>query len=300
MRKVAVVLAVFIPSLLLLFWGFPPTNIVLELRLPELLLSFGFGGSLSAAGGVFQGTLKNPLAEPYTLGTAAGAALGAAVASVFRFPVEWGALVGGLLSVFFIVLSFRVFSDPLSVLLFGVGLTAFFSASILFLYALFPVYTLQEALLFTLGYIMPVKISLSLFLFVVSLVSLALLIFRSRNLDLISLGDETAFFSGVDPKRERFLLFLISSVPVSLFVAYCGVIGFVGIVVPHAVRFLGYRTGKLLLPVSFLVGGGALSLSQWLARTLLYPTVLPAGVITALLGVPLFLYILWRYTGGRG
>ena len=300
MQKVAVILSVFIPSLLLLFWGFPSKTVVLELRLPELLLSFGFGGSLAAAGGVFQGALKNPLAEPYTLGTAAGAALGAALASVSGFSVELGALFGGLFSVLLIVLSFRVFSDPLSVLLFGVGLTAFFSAAVLFLYALFPVYTLEEALLFTLGYITPIKVSLSLLLFTVSLIFLVLLTVRSRSLDLISLGDETAFFSGVDPKRERFLLLTISSVPVSLFVACCGVIGFVGIVVPHAVRFLGYRTGKFLLPVSFLVGGGALTLSQWLARTLLYPTVLPAGVVTALLGVPLFLYILWRYTGVRG
>ncbi len=288
-----------LPPLLLLFWGSPPKEIVVSLRFPELLLSFGFGGSLAAAGAVFQGTLKNPLAEPYTLGTAAGAALGAAVASVMGFPVEWGALSGGLFSVLLILLSFRLFSDPLSVLLFGVGLTAFFSALILFLYALFPVYTLQEALLFTLGYITPVEISVALFLFLVSLVFLFLLTARSKSLDLLSLGDETAFFSGINPGRERFLLLVLSSFPVSLFIAYCGVVGFVGIVIPHAVRFLGYRTGKLLLPVSFLVGGSVLTLSQWLARTLLYPTVLPAGVVTALLGVPLFLYILWRYTGGR-
>ncbi len=300
MQKLAFFVFVLIPSAFLLFWGLPPKDIVLKLRLPELLLSFGFGGSLSVAGSVFQGALRNPLAEPYTLGTAAGAALGAALASVSGFPVEWGALAGGIFSIFLLFFAFRVFSDPLSVLLFGVGLTAFFSASILFLYALFPVYTLQEALLFTLGYITPVALSPSFFLFFISLCFLALLTFRSRGLDLISLGDETAFFSGVDPKRERFFLLLFSSIPVSLFVAYCGVVGFVGIVVPHVVRFMGYRRGNFLLPVSFLVGGGALVFSQWLARTLLYPTVLPAGVVTALLGVPLFLYILWRYTGGRG
>ncbi len=290
----------FVPPLLLLFWGSPPREILVKLRLPELLLSFGFGGSLAAAGGVFQGVLRNPLAEPYTLGSAAGAALGASVASVSGFPVEWGALAGGLGAVLLVLLAFKLFSDPLSVLLFGVGLTAFFSALILFLYALFPIYTLQEALLFTLGYITPVSLMLALILFLLSLLFTGFLLKRSMSLDLLSLGDETAFFSGIDPQKERFLLLVLSSVPVSLFVAYCGVIGFVGIVVPHAVRFLGYRTGKLFLPVSFLVGGGALSLSQWLARTILYPTVLPAGVITALLGVPLFLYILWRYTGGRG
>ena len=300
MQRLAFLVSVLIPSAFLLFWGLPPKDVILKLRLPELLLSFGFGGSLSAAGGVFQGALRNPLAEPYTLGTAAGAALGAALSSVSGFPVEWGALAGGISSILLLFFAFRVFSDPLSVLLFGVGLTAFFSAAILFLYALFPVYTLQEALLFTLGYITPVELPLSLFLFAVSLCFLALLTLRSRSLDLISLGDETAFFSGVDPKRERYFLLLLSSVPVSLFVAYCGVVGFVGIVVPHVVRFVGYRRGNLLLPVSFLVGGGALVFSQWLARTLLYPTVLPVGVVTALLGVPLFLYILWRYTGGRG
>jgi len=289
-----------LPPVLFLFWGVPSEKVILFLRLPELLLSFGFGGSLAVAGGVFQGTLKNPLAEPYTLGTAAGAALGAAVASVFGFSLEWGALFGGFSSVLLIVLAFRLFSDPLSVLLFGVGLTAFFSALILFLYALFPIYTFQEALLFTLGYITPVEVSVALFLFLLSLIFLLFINLRSRVLDLISLGDETAFFSGIDPRRERFLLLFLSSLPVSLFVAYCGIIGFIGIVVPHAVRFLGYRQGKQLLPLSFAVGGGILTFSHLIAKALLYPTVLPAGVVTALLGVPLFLYILWRYTGGRG
>ena len=289
-----------VPPLLLLFWDSPPKEVLVRLRLPELLLSFGFGGSLAAAGGVFQGVLKNPLAEPYTLGSAAGAALGASVASVSGFPVEWGALSGGLGAVLLILFAFKLFSDPLSVLLFGVGLTAFFSALILFLYALFPVYTLQEALLFTLGYITPVSLTLALTLFLLSLLFTVFLLKRSRSLDLLSLGDETAFFSGVDPQKERLFLLVLSSVPVSLFVAYCGVVGFVGIVVPHAVRFLGFRRGALLIPVSFVAGGGALTFSQWVARTVLYPTVLPAGVVTAILGVPLFLYILWRYTGVRG
>lgn len=299
MRKVTLFMLTVLPPVLFLFWGFPSKKLVLFLRLPELFLSFGFGGSLAVAGGVFQGALKNPLAEPYTLGTAAGAALGAALSSVFGFPLEGGALFGGLFSVLLIVLAFRLFSDPLSVLLFGVGLTAFFSALILFLYALFPVYTLQEALLFTLGYISPVEVTTAVFLFLISLIFLLFITIRSRALDLISLGDETAFFSGVDPRRERFLLLILSSLPLSLFVAYCGIIGFIGIVVPHAVRFLGYRQGKQLLPLSFAVGGGSLTLSHLIAKVLLYPTVLPAGVVTALLGVPLFLYILWRYTGGR-
>ncbi len=300
MQKLVLLLTPILSSLLFLFYGLPDERILKFIRIPELLLTFGLGGTLAYAGAVFQGTLKNPLAEPYTLGIASGAGFGATLFSFLKLPIEAGALTGGLTSVFLLLFAYTLFKDTLSILLFGVGISSLLSALILLLYAILPVYSLQDALFFTLGYITPVSIKVSLVLFLISLLFLFVFSLKSRSLDLLSLGDETAFFSGIEPERERVKLLVLSSIPISLFVSECGIIGFVGIVVPHISRFLGFRVGGELLFSSYLIGASFLTLSQLIAKNLVLPTVLPSGAVTAVLGVPFFLYVLWRYSGGRG
>ena len=284
--------------LVFLFYGSPPAEVLLSLRLPEALLSFFFGGVLALSGGVFQNSLRNPLAEPYVLGVASGSSFGSCLGVLFGFSPLLGALSGGFFSLLLLLFGFKLFRDSLSILLFGVALNALFSALILFTYALLPAYTLQDALYYTLGFIQPLTIKETLFLGLVSLVWLLLSLFLWKPLSLLPLGSELAYFCGVEPERERVKLLFLFTVPVSLFVSYLGVIGFLGLVVPHGVRFLGYRVGLNFLLLTYVAGGAALLLSQLLARSLLYPTLLPAGVVTAILGAPAFLLILWRYSYG--
>ncbi len=300
MRKIVPVFLLLISSLLLLLYKVPDLKVLKLLRIPELLLTVGFGGILGASGALFQGVLKNPLAEPYTLGVASGAGLGATLFSYLNLSVELGALIGGFSAVLILLFAYSLFKDSLSILLFGVGISSLFSSVILFLYALMPSYSLQDALLFTLGYIYPTSTETALFLFFTSIFFLTAFLLKSRSLDLLSLGDETAFFSGIEPTRERVEILILSSIPVSLFVSFCGIVGFIGVVVPHISRFLGFRVGRELLIYSFVLGSSFLTLSQWLSKNLFGGVVLPSGALTAFLGVPFFLYILWRYSGGRG
>jgi len=300
LKVVSALLMVLALSLLFLFYGSPGREVVLSVRLPELLSTFAVGSILSLSGAVYQNTLRNPLAEPYTLGVASASALGAVVSVALGFRPEGGALLFSLLSLLLLLFAGRVFRSSFSILLFGVGLNALFSALILFAYAILPSYTLTDALYFTLGFITPPSLKLALFLCSISLIWLFAALIVKRPVELLPLGSEMAYFSGVNSERATVSLLLTFTVPVALTVSLFGIIGFVGIVIPHAVRLLGYRLGSGFILFTFLLGGGLLVLSQLIARQLLYPTLLPAGVITALLGAPAFIYLLWRYSGGRG
>ncbi len=301
MFKVAFLLLLFLStSLLFLFYGSPSKEVVTLVRLPELLAAFSIGSILSLSGAVYQNALRNPLAEPYTLGVASASALGAVLSVAVGFRPEGGALLFSLFSLLLLLFWGRLFRDSFSILLLGVGLNALFSALILFAYALLPSYTLTDALYFTLGFITPPSLKVAFALFLTS-VALFLLSLKVRSqVDLLPLGSEMAYFSGVDSQRVTLYLLLTFTLPVALAVSLFGVIGFVGIVVPHVVRLLGYRVGEAFFTLTFFLGGNLLLLSQLLARSLLYPTLLPAGVVTALFGAPAFIYLLWRYSGVRG
>jgi len=293
-------LAAFFSSFLFLFWHDPSGAVLWHLRLPQLLLILGYGGALSLSGTFYQNALNNPLAEPFILGVASGAALGVGFSLLFGGSPELGALAGGLLTVLLLFTFSAFFRDSLSLLLFGVGLSSFFSAGLLFLFALMPFRTLQDAFLFTVGLIPPVSLKVGLSLFSTSLLFLGVSFVLRKSVDLLALGEELAFFSGVDPFKERVKLIVVSSAVVSLFIAYCGIVGFVGLMVPHFVRLLGLRSGFERLLASFLSGAATLTLAQFLATWTLYPTQLPVGVITGLIGAPAFLALLWRSRSVRG
>ncbi|MEO2083449.1 MAG: iron ABC transporter permease [Desulfurobacteriaceae bacterium] len=299
MFRVALYVALsFAVAVLFLFYRLPEggRETIIILRGEEFLVAFSAGAVLSLAGAAFQSSLRNPLAEPYLLGVSAGSGLGAVIGILLGYPPQAGALLGGISAVGALLLVSRIFYSPLSVLLFGVGLTAFLSSLILFAYSMTDAWTLQDALYFTLGFIQPLPFPEGAFLLFTSLSLFFFLLKKGRILDLLSLGDENAFFSGIDPKKERKQVLIFTSLAVALITAEVGIIGFVGLVVPHIVRFSGFRLSEKLLPLSFLFGGNLLVISQLLAKNLVYPTVLPAGVVTTLICVPLFLLILWRYS----
>ena len=293
-------LFLILSSLLFLTWRAPSSEILVSFRFPELLSALSFGSTLAVSGAVFQNTLRNPLAEPYTLGVASASALGAVLSLLINLRPELGAVLFSSLSVLIIWFAGKLFKNTFSILLFGVGINALFSALILFSYALIPSYTLTDAIYVTLGFITPPSLKVSLLLVLLSLLTLVLGLYFKREVELLPLGSEIAYFSGVDSEGALLKLLVLFSLPVAVFISLFGIVGFVGIVVPHFVRLLGFRVGKAFILLNYLLGGALLIFSQFLSREVLYPTLLPVGVVTALFGAPAFIYLLWRYSGARG
>jgi iron complex transport system permease protein len=277
--------------------------IVLDLRLPRASLALIAGGGLALAGATFQALLRNPLAEPYVLGVSNGAAVGAIAMVVSglgrRIPaiVPIGALVGAVTT---IALVFRVATragfafDTRILLLAGVVVGAFLNAVILLLLTFADVESFRSAVFWMMGSLSGASWTSSAIVALYLVPAAAVLIALARSFNLIALGEETAAFLGTRVERVKIGAYLIASLAVAATVAVCGVIGFIGLVVPHALRLLWGSDHRLLLPGSFLAGGAFLLLADTAARTIAGPAELPVGVVTALVGVPLFVVLLRR------
>jgi iron complex transport system permease protein len=276
-------------------------DIVLAFRLPRALLGLLVGGGLALAGSVLQALLRNPLAEPYILGISGGAAAGAVLAlslglSVLGSGALPAAAFGGALLA--IVLVFRVAAaadramDVRVLLLAGVVVGAFFSAIIAFVLAFSRAQTVRSAVLWMMGSLAGAGWGevavVSLYTLPATLVLLAM----ARPLNLLSVGEETASYLGTNVETVKRVAFGVASLVTAAGVAVVGVIGFVGLIVPHGIRLLVGSDQRALLPLSFLAGAVFLALADLAARLVLAPAEIPIGVITALVGVPLFLILL--------
>ncbi|HEX6134319.1 MAG TPA: iron ABC transporter permease [Longimicrobiales bacterium] len=277
-------------------------TIVLELRLPRIALAFIAGGGLALAGAVFQAVLRNPLAEPYVLGVAGGAAVGAVAAVVFGLAavpglVQIAALagaVGAMLLVLRIALRVGRALDTRVLLLAGVVVGAFFNAVILLLLMMADVESFRSAVFWMMGSVAGASWRTTALLTVYVVPSVLVLLALARPLNLLAIGEETALFLGARVERVKLLAYLIASLLVAAAVAACGVIGFIGLIVPHALRLAWGSDHRLLLPASLLGGGTFLLLADTAARSIAAPAELPVGVITALVGVPIFVLLLRR------
>jgi iron complex transport system permease protein len=277
--------------------------IVLQLRLPRALMAVLVGGALGVSGSVFQALLRNPLAEPYVLGVSGGAAVGAVGAVVLGWSVAapWAlplaAFVGALVAIGLVLRIALAVGPTLNARVFilaGVVVGAFFNAVILLLLSLSDAEALRSALYWMMGNVggagwRSVGI-LALYLGPTLVFLLAL----ARPLDLLALGDETAAFLGVRAERVKWGAYLATSLAVAASVAMTGIIGFVGLIVPHAIRMVWGSAHRMLLPASFLGGAAFLLAADTVARTVASPAELPTGVVTALAGVPLFVLLLIR------
>ena len=282
----------------------PHYIILWQVRVPRVLLAFMVGGSLAAVGASLQALLRNPLADPYVIGISSGAALGAAVAvlfgiglsipglSVLPFYAFLGALFA-LLIVYRIAVSYGSFSIH-TLLLGGVVLNAIFSALILFLTTLADPYKASGMYAWLMGSLTGPDFPTVLVLAVYLLLGVAVLISQASALNLLTLGEEAARSLGVEVERVKRVLFAAAALLTGSVVAFSGLIGFVGLIVPHAVRLVFGADHRLLLIASGMVGGIFLMLADTVARTLLSPTEIPVGVMTALVGGPVFLYLLVR------
>jgi iron complex transport system permease protein len=260
------------------------------------------GAALGVSGGLFQALLRNPLAEPYLLGVSSGAALGAVLALVTGIAAANGAilplaaLVGSLAAIGLVFRVARVAGamDTRVLILAGVVTSAFLSACITLLLVLGPAEALRSAYFWTLGSLSGVSWGMNLILAVYTLPATFFAFRLARDLNALSLGEEAASALGTDVERTKRAAFVIGSLLAAVTVAAAGIIGFVGLVVPHGVRMLWGGDHRRLLPMSCLAGGGILALADAAARGPWGPVEIPIGVVTALVGVPFFLVLLRR------
>lgn len=279
----------------------PEAPIVRGLRLPRVLLAFLVGGSLGVSGAALQALIRNPLADPYLLGLSGGAGLGAVAAMALKLPGAWAvpafAFVGALGAVGLVyrlsVVSGRRL-DPRVLLLAGVIVGAFTAAIMTAIITLSPTDQLRNAFLWLLGGFSAASWSAVQLFLLYAIIPLAVLMVQARALDLLTLGEEPAQALGTEVERLKRVVLVSTSLLTAAGVAVCGVIGFVGLVVPHALRGLLGPLHRRLLPAAFLAGGGFLVLADAAARTVVRPIELPVGVVTALVGVPLFAVLLRR------
>ncbi len=277
------------------------TVIVRQLRAPRVLLAFLVGGSLGVSGAALQAMIRNPLAEPYLLGLSGGAGLGAVVAIASRAAGPWAvpiaAFFGALTAVSLVYRLSLVAGrrlDPRVLLLSGVVVGSFAGALMSAIIVLSSAAQVRNAFLWLLGGFGAASWQALGVFAAYAVMPLAAIGWSARGLDLLALGDEPAHHLGAEVERTRRLVYLCTALLTAASVATCGIIGFVGLVVPHAVRRIARPLHQSLLPLVFLGGGSFMVLSDVVSRTVVRPLELPVGVITALVGVPLFAILLRR------
>ncbi len=282
-------------------------GLLLDLRLPRVVLAALVGGMLAIAGASYQGVFRNPLADPYLLGAAAGAGLGATlvithspsgIGPLPTLPAAAfaGALIGVGLSYALGSVAARHGGGSATLLLAGIAVTAFLTAIQTFVQQA-NADSLRQVYSWILGQLGAASWSQVHLVLPYMAVSTAVLLFAGRALDVLSVGDDEATTLGVHPTRVRFVVLLAASLGTASAVAVSGLIGFVGLVIPHVVRRLAGSSYRTVLPVSLLFGGAFLVLADLAARTVLAPAELPIGVVTAFVGAPFFAALL-RLGGG--
>lgn len=288
-------------------WGISTREILWLIRVPRVLAAFGTGAALALAGALIQLVTRNPLADPQVLGVTSGASVGAVLAICLLpagvcFGPETGAVVGALVSTALVFsLAWRSMGHGLFpsaqpgtvvVLLVGVMVGTGCAAIISFILTMANESQLRGIVFWLLGDLNGARLWWPVWL--ATLVALGLAWPSARELDWLTRGDAWAWTLGVAVARRRRLALVSACLATGAAVATAGNIGFVGLVAPHAVRLLGLRSARQLLPFSALLGGVFLVLADTAARTVMAPTQLPVGVISAVIGIPLFLLLMLK------
>ena len=275
-------------------------EILLSIRLPRVAVALLMGMALGASGAILQGVLRNPLADPYILGISSGASLAAALGLLAGFYVFGGssvpvsAFIGASL-VSILVGAFgwkRGGLWPERLLLAGIGLNFLFSAVLMLLMSLSSDEGLRRAVLWMFGDLSMADWTLIPSASVFIIIGLGIALFRSKALNALILGDEFAYSLGFAVQQERLILFVAMALMTSASVSLGGTIGFIGLLMPHIVRFLLGADSRLLVPASAVAGGAFLCFADLIGRSLMPPLELPSGTVTAVIGAPYFLYLL--------
>lgn len=284
--------------------------IVWDIRFPRVILGLMVGAMLAVSGAAYQGVFRNPLADPYLLGIAAGAGFGATMSIVigvgdgvgFVDPVPIMAFLGAGFAVGLTLLVGGAVSGKgtsSTLLLAGVAVAAFFTALQTYVQSR-EVEKLREVYSWILGRLSGASWDEVKLLLPYMAISVGVLLWSRRALDVLAVGEDEARTLGIDPTRLRWMVVLAASLAAASAVAVSGLIGFVGIIVPHLVRLLVGPSNRVVLPLSLLVGGGFLVLADLVARTVQSPAELPIGVVTAFFGAPFFLLVLRTRDAGSG
>ena len=276
--------------------------ILYSVRLPRILFAGIVGSSLALGGVVFQAMLRNPLADPYVLGISGGSALGAIAgiiigASSFYLGISLLAFCGALATVFLVFVVAGGTRGPLldnSLLLSGVVVNAFFSAAILFFLSIVNSMELRSITFWLMGDLSRASAKESLLAAICLFAGFLIIYAQAQKLNLIVQGEETAQHLGVNIEHTKQLLLIVTSLITAVAVSMAGIIGFIGIMVPHMMRLVFGSDHRLLLPTAALFGASFLVIADTLARLVLAPAELPVGVITALCGAPYFIFLLKR------
>jgi iron complex transport system permease protein len=270
-------------------------SLVIELRLPRALTAFAVGGLLAIAGVLMQVLLRNPLAEPYILGSSGGAAVAALLAmlagatSIIVDSAAFGGAMTATVLVFAIAHGSGTWA-PARLLLTGVVLAAGFSAATALLLALSPDQQLRGMLFWLMGDLsFAYEPARTLWLLVILTTAATM---AARHLNVLSRGELQAAIVGLPVTGLRYLIFIAASLATALAVTTVGVIGFIGLVIPHMIRLIAGSDHRVVVPASALAGGALLVVADTLARTILAPRQLPVGALTAAIGVPLFLLLM--------
>jgi len=304
---IGVVLLAFLAALFLGAARVPiaemPESGIIRLRVARILLGLVAGAGLSVAGVLFQALLRNPLADPYVLGVSSGAGLGAVTAILAGLGV-WGAwtlpaaaFLGAAASM---ALVYGLARTPgggaptHTLLLAGVVVSAVLGSLLMFLVSLSTAEEVHNVLWWLLGNLQIFDVPLLVLVAVVVVAGILLAALRARDLNVMTLGEEPAAHVGLNVERAKFFFFVLASLITGAVVSACGLIGFVGLIVPHAMRLIVGPDHRRLLPASALAGAAFMVLADAFGRSVIAPRDIPVGVITAFLGGPFFLYLLKR------
>ncbi|HZM99672.1 MAG TPA: iron ABC transporter permease [Pyrinomonadaceae bacterium] len=275
-------------------------DILFQIRLPRILLAAAVGGSLATAGAAYQALLRNPLAEPYLLGISNGAAVGTMIALVFFGASEWTrpflAFTGALLATLAVyrLARGRAGATPERLILAGVIVTTFLSSVIVFVTTLMDATRIRSFTFWLLGDLSGTSKALLPVAITIAIVGTLALTLNARSLNLLMLGERDAFDLGVEVGRVRVVVFVVASLLVGSSVAASGSVGYVGLVVPHLARLSLGSDNRISIPAAALGGALFVIVADTVARTIIAPRELPVGAITALIGAPLFIYLLKR------
>lgn len=273
-------------------------NIIMDIRLPRVLIAAFVGASLAIAGASFQGLLKNPLADPYTLGVSSGASVGAVAVLFFginipllsQYTLPFISIVFAFITLLLVVLFARFLQKSMAaetIILVGIVVSAFLGAVISLMIALTGE-ELRQILVWLMGSVGMRGWGYVWLIVPFFLIGAILILFNANELNALAFGEETARFLGVNVKVRKMMILIGASLLTGASVAVSGTIGFVGLVIPHLTRLLCGPNHRHLLPLSMLFGAGFLVIADLVARTIIAPTELPIGVLTSFIGAPIF------------
>jgi iron complex transport system permease protein len=276
--------------------------IILQLRLPRVILASLVGAGLSVVGTSFQGIFKNPMADPYVLGISSGAALGASLTIVFGVEISLlgmslitvTAFIGAVVTTLVVYNIARVGSKipNITLLLAGVA-TNYLLSALISLIMIFNREQIEKIIMWTMGSLSTASWNQVLILTIIVLPSISVLYFFHRDLNIMLLGEDSARNLGVEVEKVKKIILLISTIMIAAVVSFSGIIGFVGLIIPHTIRLVFGSNHKVVIPFSAIGGAIFLIICDTIARSLITSEI-PVGIVTSLFGVPFFLYLLYK------